>query len=377
MSAIHAAVSGGAAMRPVLDFAWGGTPVGASETWAQSLRTAVDLMLGSGLPSALFVGPQLTQMHNQAYGRLYGRMAEAAQDLGRSVGEVDPTGPLAAAAAQVFAGRSLALHGQAHPLQGEASDLRFSLYYSPFRDEQGDVVGMSMLAVATERSVSKDDDPPPQRAADEVDDRRMLLSELQHRVRNILAVVRSLIARSAETSETIEDLVAHLDGRIAALARVQAILVRNPGAGVDLEGLVREELLAQNADERRLVIAGPEVNLAPKAAEVMTLAAHELATNATKYGALSQPEGRLEIGWRVRSGERQDWLELTWAETGVRIAASAPRREGFGAALLKYRLSYELGGQARMDFRPGGLVCEMAFPLTSDAAPMKNEQEDR
>jgi two-component sensor histidine kinase len=372
VSAIQAVSVGGAAMRSVLDFAWDGTPIGAPETWTQSLRTAVDLMLGSGLPSALFIGPQLTQMHNQAFGGLYGQQAQAARDLGRSVGKMDPQGPLAAAAVEVFAGRSVALHGQAHPLGDAASDLLFSLYYAPFRDERGEVVGMSLLVVATGRAA-----PGRPAGGDEPDDRRALLGELQHRVRNILAVVRSLIARSAETSETVEDLVAHLDGRIAALARIQAVLVRNPGVGVDLEGLVREELLAQSADERRLAITGPEVALASKAAELMTLAAHELATNATKYGALSQPDGRLEISWRIRPGERQDWLELRWAETGVRILASAPRREGFGVALLKRRLPYELGGRAVMDFRPGGLVCEMTFPLGSDVPPAKDQQEDR
>src|SRR5579864_8083319 len=125
---------------------------------------------------------------------------------------------------------------------------------------------------------------------------RLLLAELQHRVRNTLGVVRSIARRSAETSGSVEDYAAHLDGRLNAFARTQALVTRNPESGVDLEFLVAEELMAYNArDGEQLRMSGPAVRLQPKPAETFALAIHELATNAVKYGALSQPAGRVEI----------------------------------------------------------------------------------
>jgi two-component sensor histidine kinase len=334
----------------VLGFAWDKTALGPSDQWPDSLRAAVDLMLGVGAPSALFVGSHLVQVHNQAFDALYRDERSAGQAFGRSLKRDDPGGFLTAAAGEVFAGRSLVLR---EPGWDGPGGRVFTFSCAPLRDERGRVGAMLVLAFPIVE--------PPTR------ERSPLISELQHRVRNILAVVRSLVARSAETSETVEDLAAHLDGRIAALARVQAVLVRDPRAGVDLEGLVRDELLAQNADEEKVRVDGPEITLPSKAAEVLTLAVHELATNATKYGALSQAAGNLEIVWRLDDvGTPRQRLEFVWVETGVRVASGAPRREGFGTNLLKRRLPYELAGSADIEFRPGGLICQIAFPF----APM-------
>ena len=333
----------------LLAFAWSETPVGPPDRWPESLRAAVDLMLGSSAPIALFVGPHLIQMHNRGFAALYRDERSATGALGRSLKRDDPKSPLATAATEVLVGRSVILRGQGWPPDIRPGAVNFSC--APMRDEQGQVSAMLVLADApVEPSIHA---------------RTPLLGELQHRVRNILAVVRSLVARSAETSDTVEDLAAHLDGRIGALARVQAVLVRNPNAGVDLEALVRDELLAQNADEEKVRVSGPEINLPSKPAEVLTLAIHELATNAMKYGALAQASGNLEITWRledVRTARQR--LEFAWIETGVRVAGEAPRREGFGTNLLKRRLPYELAGSADIEFRPGGLVCQIAFPFT-------------
>lgn len=332
----------------VLAFAWDKTALGPSAQWPGSLRAAVDLMLGVGAPGALFVGPHLVQVHNQAFDALYRDERSAGQAFGRSLKRDDPGGFLAAAAGDVFAGRSTVLREPGWDGRPGGKALTFSC--APLRDERGQVGAMLVLAFPIADPPTRDPSP--------------LVSELQHRVRNILAVVRSLVARSAETSETVEDLADHLDGRIAAFARVQALLVRNPRAGVDLEGLVRDELLAQNADEEKVRVSGPEITLPSKAAEVLTLAVHELATNAVKYGALSQAAGNLEIVWRLdEAGTPRQRLEFGWLETGVRVAGGAPRREGFGTNLLKRRLPYELAGNAVIEFRPGGLVCQIGFPF--------------
>ena len=133
---------------------------------------------------------------------------------------------------------------------------------------------------------------------------KLLLAELQHRVRNTLGVVRSIARRTAETSASVEDYAMHLEGRLSAFGRVQAAVTRDPSAGVGLATLVAEELLAHAAHEgKQATISGPSINLRPKAAETFALAVHELTTNAVKYGALSKSDGRVRIGWRIKQAE--------------------------------------------------------------------------
>ena len=192
---------------------------------------------------------------------------------------------------------------------------------------------------------------------------RVLLHELQHRVRNTLAVVRSLSKSTAQSSETVADFGSHFEGRLNALARTQMVLTRSPGDGVDLQSLVREELLAQAPKAGQVTVEGPDIILSAKAAEVLALAVHELATNAVKYGAFSGSGGEVAVRWSRDQERDQDWLKLKWCETGGPPIAQAPRRDGFGTDLVTMRVPYELRGRGRLDLHPEGLSAEIAFPL--------------
>jgi PAS domain S-box-containing protein len=192
---------------------------------------------------------------------------------------------------------------------------------------------------------------------------KVLLAELQHRVRNILAVIRSIVSRSDDGERSAEEYVQHLQGRITALARTQVLLTRRAGAVVDLEDMIRDELVGQAAKDEQFTLAGPDIELSPKAAEVLTLAIHELATNATKYGAFARQGGSLRIEWRIEAREGQNWLVLRWIESGVPIVDAVPRRQGFGSELISRRIPYELRGTGTFELKPGGLESRIEFPL--------------
>ncbi len=192
---------------------------------------------------------------------------------------------------------------------------------------------------------------------------RLLLAELQHRVRNTLGVVRSIARRSAETSTSVEEYASHLDGRLNALARIQAMVNRGPEGGFDLEYLIVEELLGYNAREGdQLRVSGPPVRFQPKAAETLALALHELATNAIKYGALSQPAGRVDVSWRLDDADGTTRLIFDWRERGG-PPVTPPKRKGFGSELLERTLAFELKGKTTLTFNPSGLHCTILIPL--------------
>ncbi|CCD88209.1 putative chemotaxis protein methyltransferase [Bradyrhizobium sp. ORS 285] len=193
---------------------------------------------------------------------------------------------------------------------------------------------------------------------------RLLLAELQHRVRNTLGVVRSIARRSAQTSSTVDEYAAHLDGRLGALARTQAAVTRDPEAGVDLEYLLADELMAYKAREGEQVrISGPSMRLQPKAAETLSLAIHELATNAVKYGALSQPAGRVEISWHIDESVDPNELVFEWRERGG-PEVKPSQRKGFGTEILERTLAFELKGRTELSFNPAGLQFQIILPLS-------------
>lgn len=200
------------------------------------------------------------------------------------------------------------------------------------------------------------------------------LAELQHRIRNILANVRSIIHRSGQTSESVAEMSMHLEGRIDSIARTHLMLSRNSGTTIELEDIVREELLAHAVSEDQLSIDGPAVQLSSRAAEIVTFALHELAINSVKYGALSVDKAVIVITWLTEEEAGGPWLRLTWRETGVRIAAIAPRYVGFGSEMITHRVPYELSGRGSFDLRPGGVHALIEFPLRSGDSILQPER---
>lgn len=198
---------------------------------------------------------------------------------------------------------------------------------------------------------------------------KLLVEELQHRVRNLISMIRGMARQSASTHRTLESYVDHLIGRLQAMGRTQAMLTRSPGSKVDLPSILREELLACAAPEKAYRIEGPPVQLSPQVAEVLTLAIHELATNSVKYGALGD-KGYVKISWTIIAKGSRNHLALRWQETGV-SAVTKPSRAGFGRQLIEERIPYELQGTGSLTIHDTGVLAEMSFPLVGGSSVLE------
>lgn len=209
-------------------------------------------------------------------------------------------------------------------------------------------------------AVGMDVDDLHQRLAD----KRAQRAALQHRVRNTLAVIRSIARRTAENSETVEDYRVHFDGRLAAFARTQSHILRASDRGVDLEALLADEFLANRAGDD-VTIAGPEVRLAPRLADLLGLAFHELVANAVQFGVLSGDGGRLDVAWQLDDDHANRWLHFEWRETLPAYAPplTAPDHEGFGLELLTRSLPYEVDARVEVMFEVSGLRVELHVPI--------------
>lgn len=198
---------------------------------------------------------------------------------------------------------------------------------------------------------------------------KLLVNELNHRVKNTLATVQSLAAQTLRGAADPQDAFARLEGRLLSLSAAHNILTERHWEGASLADVVRRTLGPFVMDKpERLHLQGPDIWLRPQAAVALSLAFHELATNATKYGALSVDDGEVAAAWaRDRaSGE----LEIIWRERRG-PAVAPPRRKGFGSRLLERSLPRELGAPAALAFEPGGLVCRirLAAAQAEDARP--------
>ncbi|WP_237479069.1 HWE histidine kinase domain-containing protein [Lichenibacterium dinghuense] len=188
---------------------------------------------------------------------------------------------------------------------------------------------------------------------------------LRHQVRNTLSTVREFVRRSADTGHSVEDYAAHLDGRLDAVLRVQNAIANGPGEGeVSLHALVADEFLAQAIGEgQRASIAGPEITFKPIAAGAFALVLHELAVNAVKFGAMTVPDGMIEVSWGVAAGEDAPLLTWAWTESGLSGLPEEPPRRGFGTEIIERSLSYQINAAPEVRLTPGGLHCTITLPL--------------
>ena len=190
--------------------------------------------------------------------------------------------------------------------------------------------------------------------------RNSLTRELNHRVKNTLANVLSIIALTRRRADCVEDFATGLDGRIRALSATHDLLTQSDWGSTPIKAVIDAELLPYAQDEdHALDLVGPDVELAPNDALSLGLAVHELATNASKYGALSQPGGMLSVHWRLLS---EDLVRVEWVERGG-PPVKQERSRGFGTDLIERIVAHELRHPVELDFDPEGVRCVLLIPV--------------
>jgi two-component sensor histidine kinase len=191
------------------------------------------------------------------------------------------------------------------------------------------------------------------------DHKNLLIAELDHRVKNVLACVAAVAERSREWSRSPDEFLGVLNGRINSLANAHALLSRSRWEGVGLRELVSSELARMSNGNN--LIEGPDVVLAAEATQPLAMVLHELATNATKYGALSRSCGRVSVCWDRESSNPYERLALEWRETGG-PPIGVPGPSGYGSSVIRDLIPYELGGSVDYVLAPEGVRCRVEVP---------------
>ncbi|HJS79712.1 MAG TPA: HWE histidine kinase domain-containing protein [Vitreimonas sp.] len=232
------------------------------------------------------------------------------------------------------------------PLRGKDGEYRWFLSRAlPIRDEDGQVV----------RWFGTNTDITERLQAEE--QRTLLINELNHRVKNTLATVQSLAMQTLREDVQNKEALALFNSRLAALSRAHDILTHENWKGAQLRQIV-DQSVAPFRTTDRIDVGGPDARVTPKQALALSIALHELGTNAMKYGALSDQGGRITLAWSVDHGA----LHMSWRESGG-PPVTPPTRSGFGTRLIERSLSNDLGGEARILYLPAGVVAQMSTPL--------------
>jgi two-component sensor histidine kinase len=332
---------------------WASTPLGAPDVWPQSLRTTLRLLLNTRHPMFIWWGSELIQFYNDAYRQTMGpeRHPRALGQPGRECWDEiwDIIGPQIEF---VMAGEGATWHeDQLVPVTrfGKREDVWWTYGFSPIDDENGGVGGVLVVCNdVTKRVVAERH-------------RELLAREMNHRVKNTLATVQAIARQCFRDGVSPAEARAAFESRLIALSRTQDMLLSSHGGGAFLSTVV--ETAIEHYEQNRFHFEGPSVWLAPAAVTAMAMALHELSTNAAKYGALSVPNGRVEIVWELHSlDEAEQWLRLRWSETGG-PPVEPPRRRGFGSRLIERGIATELGGKSHLEYDPMGIVCKIEAPL--------------
>jgi PAS domain S-box-containing protein len=228
-------------------------------------------------------------------------------------------------------------------------------YPTPLHDEAGSLVGaVNMLVDITERKRAEEQ-------------QALLVRELHHRVKNTLATVQAIMGSTARSTNSIEEFKTALIGRIGALAKTHRLLTDESGA-VAFGDLLHNELDAfDDGSDGRITLTGPEVYLSSQLAVSLGMAAHELTTNAAKYGALSVFGGKVDVTWSVTIEATRRTLDFDWVESRG-PAVSPPKRHGFGSRLLEFVLPGQIQAKATIDYRIDGVRMHCSVPLPLEAA---------
>lgn len=191
---------------------------------------------------------------------------------------------------------------------------------------------------------------------------RLLMREISHRSKNLLAIIQAMARQTARHADSIDDFLNQFNARVQALARSHDLLVQENWHGAALRDLLKSQLSPYvDTDLTQVTIDGPSVLLKPETAQNLGLALHELASNASKYGALTVPAGRVTIRWSEIADGKRSGIELLWAETGG-PTLGVPKKRGFGSMLIQQNLSRSLESEVELKFEADGVNCCIFIP---------------
>jgi two-component sensor histidine kinase len=331
---------------------WSQNPLGPIPRWSQSLRTLAGAVLESAFPQCIVWGPQRTCIHNDAFEPLLGRKPPA---QGRPFNEVwyeawPVIGPLAERAyggeATFIEDFALTVHRRGFPEQ-----TYFTFCYSPIRDDTGEVAGFLYTVIETTAKVRNEKRT------------KLINNELAHRIQNTLTIVTSIADQTFRNAPSIGDARAAFNHRIRALGNAHNVLTQSSGNAAPIAAVVEGALAPHQGALGEICAQGPPMILSARHALTLGMCLHELATNAMKYGALSQAGGEVTIRWQIEPKDGEDYFRLTWVESNGPVVI-APERRGFGSLLIEHVLADDFSGKVDVDYHPQGLRCELTTRLS-------------
>lgn len=328
--------------RAIQEVDWTKTSLGPIESWPVALKTTVATILNSRFPSAIVWGPDYTTIYNDAFRPILGNKPEA---MGRPFSEIwhevwDAIGKIADRA---YAGEATFIED--FPLEinrfGRTEQAYFTFCYSPLRDDEGRLAGMLDTVVETTSKVETQQQS------------RILNAELQHRIKNTLAIVTSIVNQTLRRMPDAGPVKEALISRLTALANTHDALTGTGRASAAIGDIVNGALAPHDASQDQLTIEGPPIRLSERQALSLALAINELATNSIKYGSLSTSVGDVRIAWSVTDGD-DGKFQFRWEEKNGPIV-EPPTRKGFGSLLIERVVPGDFGGTATLSYDPSGL----------------------
>lgn len=349
---------------------WAATPLGPVQNWSLSLKAITRTALSSRQPMSFWWGEELLQFHNDAYAPMLGNRVD--HSIGRPFREVWPDVWEA-----VYPFIQAALSGKGTwqedlPLvmkrNGYEEQTYWTFSYSPLHDDDGVIAGLLNTVTETTQAVAdrtaleeayRDAQKHLAERGQYEDELRLLNRELAHRMKNTLSMVQAIISQSLRNASSLTDASAIIAARIQTLAKAQDLLTGMSVTAAEITAITNAALAPHRDGADRIVLDGPSVYLSAQQALGLSLAVHELATNATKYGALSVPQGRVDITWSHHLG---DDFTFDWRESqGPHVAE--PARRGFGSRLTERIVSDLFKGQAKINFASDGVSFSLVGKL--------------
>jgi len=376
-------IGGGRMAEAILAFDWGNTSIGPISNWPRSLTSIVQMAVLTRQAICLFWGKDLNMIYNDAYVPILGAKEEGA--LGKPAEEIwsDVWDNIAPIIQEALSGNGT--WGENMPLvmnrNGIDEQTYWSFSYSPLYADDGTVAGM--INITTETTAAVEDKASLKKTVEEAKSQiqvqqkldaqsRVVQREMAHRIKNILSMTMAIVSQTMRHSGSLEEAADTLSKRIAALSNAQDVLTNARSDDADVATLMGEVLRPHISEVGRISLTGPNLVVPAQAALGMALAIHELATNAIKYGALSNDTGTVSLHWTSAADGK---FRMEWHETGGPIV-NVPTRSGFGSRLMKRIVPGYFAGSGESFYDPSGFRYVLSGTIAFEDKSETSERSD-